>query len=57
MLSWFFTFVEIILVGFIVLNATFKKYFSYIVEVSFIGGGNLSTRRKPLADMKKKPKT
>jgi len=25
MLSWFFTFVEIILVGFIVLNATFKN--------------------------------
>jgi hypothetical protein len=25
-----------------------KKYFSYIVAVSFIGGGNWSTRRKPL---------
>ena len=24
------------------------QYFSYIVEVSFIGGGNKSTRRKPL---------
>ena len=24
----------------------FQKYFSYIVEVSFIGGGNRSTRRK-----------
>jgi len=23
-----------------VFNATFKQYFSYIVEVSFIGGGN-----------------
>jgi len=32
-----------------VFNATFKnKYFSYIVVVSFIGRGNLSTRRKPL---------
>jgi hypothetical protein len=29
------------LVGFIVLNATFTQhYFSYIVAVSFIGGGN-----------------
>ena len=26
--------------GDMVFNATFKKYFSYIVEVSFIGGGN-----------------
>jgi hypothetical protein len=25
-----------------------KKYFSYIVSVCFIGGGNRSTRRKPL---------
>jgi len=25
----------------------FQQYFSYIVAVSFIGGGNLSTRRKP----------
>jgi hypothetical protein len=25
-----------------------KKYFSYIVAVIFIGGGNQSTRRKPL---------
>ena len=25
----------------------FQKYFSYIVTVSFIGGGNQSTRRKP----------
>jgi len=32
-----------------VFNATFKQYFSYIVEVSFIGGGNRSTRRKPPA--------
>jgi hypothetical protein len=30
------------LVGFMVLNATFThQYFSYIVAVSFIGGGNL----------------
>jgi len=26
----------------------FQQYFSYIVAVSFIGGGNWSTRRKPL---------
>jgi len=26
----------------------FQQYFSYIVVVSFIGGGNQSTRRKPL---------
>jgi hypothetical protein len=25
----------------------FQQYFSYIVAVSFIGGGNLSTQRKP----------
>jgi len=25
----------------------FQQYFSYIVEVSFIGGGNRSIRRKP----------
>ena len=25
----------------------FEQYFSYIVAVSFIGGGNWSTRRKP----------
>ena len=24
-----------------------QKYFSYIMAVSFIGGGNLSTQRKP----------
>jgi hypothetical protein len=32
----------------LVFNATFQQYFSYIVMVSFIGGGNWSTRRKPL---------
>jgi len=26
----------------------FQQYFSSIVAVSFIGGGNRSTRRKPL---------
>ena len=39
------------LVGwFIVFNATFKQYFSYIMTASFIGGGNRSTctQRKPL---------
>jgi len=25
----------------------FQQYFSYIMEVSFIGGGNRSMRRKP----------
>jgi hypothetical protein len=25
-----------------------QQYFSYIVAISFIGGGNRSTRRKPL---------
>ena len=33
-----------------VLNAILKNiYFSYIVAVSFTGGGNRSTRSKPLA--------
>ena len=31
-----------------VFNGTLKQYFSYIVGVSFIGGGNRSTRRKTL---------
>ena len=35
------------LVWFMVFNATFNNIFSYIVAVSFIGGGNRSTRRKP----------
>ena len=31
-----------------VFNATFnQQYFSYIVALSFTGGGNRSTRRKP----------
>jgi len=29
----------------------FQQYFSYIVVVSFIGGGNRSTRRKPPKDI------
>jgi hypothetical protein len=28
-------------------NRHLQQYFSYIVEVSFIGGGNRRTRRKP----------
>ena len=32
--------------GVMVLNAIFNNYFSYIVAVSFIGGGNQSTWRK-----------
>ena len=35
------------LVWFMVLNVTLQQNFSYIVPVSFIGGGNRSTRRKP----------
>jgi len=31
-----------------VFNATFKQYFSYIVAVSFIGGGNWSAWRKQM---------
>jgi len=30
---------------FMVFSATFQQYFSYIVVVSFIGGGNRSTRQ------------
>ena len=30
-----------------VVNATFKKYFSYIVAVSLISGGNRSTENHP----------
>jgi hypothetical protein len=33
--------------GFVVFNATFNNIFSYIVAVSFTGGGNQSTRSKP----------
>jgi hypothetical protein len=29
-----------------VFDATFKEYFNYIVAVSFIGGGNPSTKKK-----------
>jgi len=36
------------MVGFMVFNATLNKQnFSYIVAVSFSGGENRSTRRKP----------
>jgi hypothetical protein len=35
------------LVWCIMFNATFKKYFNYMEAVSFTGGGNRSTRRKP----------
>jgi len=34
-------------IGFMVFKATFKKYFSYIVAVNVIDGGNQSTWRKP----------
>jgi hypothetical protein len=32
---------------FVILKGHFQQYFSYIVAVSFIGGGNRSTRRNP----------
>jgi len=35
-----------ITIWFMVFNAIFKQYFSYIVAVSFIDGGDRSTRRK-----------
>ena len=35
------------LVWFMVFNTTLRQYFSYIVAVSFIGGGNQNTWRKP----------
>ena len=35
------------LVWFYGVKGHFQKYLSYIVAVSFIGGGNRSTRRKP----------
>ena len=35
-------------VAVMVFNATFNNISSYFVAVSFIGGGNWSTRRKPL---------
>jgi hypothetical protein len=31
-----------------VFNPNLQQYFSYIVAVSFISGGNRSTRRKPI---------
>ena len=34
-------------VWFMGFNAIFQQYLSYVVAVSFIGGGNRSTRRKP----------
>jgi hypothetical protein len=30
-----------------VFNKEFQQYFSYIMTISFIGGGNQSTQRKP----------
>ena len=33
------------------LLSQFQQYFSYIVAVSFIGGGNRSTRKKTLSDL------
>ena len=44
-LFWFFTtnYIKGLAYGF---QPHFQQYFSYIVAVSFIGGGNRSTRRK-----------
>ena len=39
--------VVVILLEVMVFNATFNNNFSYIVAISFIGGGNPSTWRKP----------
>ena len=55
MCSWIKQEVITILIGlfwFMVFNATFQQYFSYIVVVSFIGGGNQSTCKKPLTHHK-----
>jgi hypothetical protein len=30
-----------------VFSASFEQYFRYIVAISFIGGGNRGTRKKP----------
>ena len=43
----FFIIVYIIRIRVMVFKCHFQQYFSYIVVVSFIGGGNRSTRRKP----------
>ena len=40
-----------------VFNATFKNISVYIMTVSFIGGGNRFTRRKPLTCCKSLKKT
>jgi hypothetical protein len=34
-------------IGFMVFRCPFQQYFSYIVAVSFIGGGSRRTLRKP----------
>jgi hypothetical protein len=39
--------------GFYGVKRHFEQYFSYIVAISFIGGGNRSTQRKPLHYWKK----
>ena len=36
------------MLGVVVFHANFQQYFSYIVVVIFIGGGNCSTWRKPV---------
>jgi hypothetical protein len=38
---------NILWVSVMVFNATFNIYFSYIMAVCFIGGGNQSTLRRP----------
>ena len=37
-------------------DTTFKQYFSYIMVVSFIGGGNRSNQRKPLTSRRSRDK-
>ena len=46
---------NILFVCLIVFKATFNNISTYIVAVSFIGGGNLRTRRKPLTCRKSLP--
>jgi hypothetical protein len=43
----FTTLLQISLVGGLGLWRHFQQYFSYIMAVSFIGGGNRTTLRKP----------
>ena len=43
------------MLGVVMFHANFQQYFSYIVVVIFIGGGNCSTWRKPVTCAFKSP--